>query len=379
MTQDERTIAKKRSFNFKSFMSGVGIFLLETLIPAPLVGGILFLVSGTINFWQMERNLSIAIFAILFILLSLIVTIILCDIVDRIRKRYSPRLRLMIMILGGLIIPVGLFTGANLLMSTPGESYMTHLIGLSINQTIDVSMVQLGSTVINSNSPFTKVQGIDTISTIHSSSGMEQLFLILNSNPTSLANWTVADTLSKAIALYGLDAKPGLITAFQAHAKSPQTISNPTDLYDRYFSQPISSLQAEINAQPVDDQTKKDELKKFSEITTQLQSGLNDIQSESLQPTISDPVLDFVINTFLIMNITQDIDIYSLARTTASDTSFPASVRGESLLLIGKLGGKEDMSLLYQYLQNSDELIKANALQAIATLTIKLNGPAKTQ
>lgn len=79
------------------------------------------------------------------------------------------------------------------------------------------------------------------------------------------------------------------------------------------------------------------------------------------------------------MNINQDGDIYALARTTASDVNLPDSVRGKAILLIAKLGGKDDMTLLYQYLQNNNEVIKADTLEAIANLTQKLNGPNPTQ
>jgi hypothetical protein len=374
MAQEQTATPKKRTFNFETFMVGVGIFLVEILVPALVTGGVLFWLSGTINLWKMDRNMAISAFAVIFVLLTLIITTVLSEFLSRLQKKKNPRLRLAVMIIGGLVIPIGIFSGANLLYIGPGESYMARLINISLNQTVDVSMVQLGTTIIKSTSPYTKVQGINAIDAIHSPTGMEQLFQILNTDSESLTNVQVANALSQAIASYGTDAKPGLISAFQAHLKSTQTTNLPSDLYDRYFAQSITALQAEINAQSLNAQTKQAELQQVSGLATQLQSELDGIQSASLLASGADPVLDFVLNTFLQMNITQDGDVYALAGTTASNTTLPDSVRGKALLLLAKLGGKDDMSLLYQYLQNNSEIIKADTFAAIANLTQKLNG-----
>jgi hypothetical protein len=379
MAQEETAAPKKRTFNFESFMVGIGIILIETIAPALVTGAALFWLSGSINLWKMDRNLAIGAFAVIFVLLTLIITTFLSGFISNLQKKNNPRLRLAIMVVGGLVLPIGIFTAANLLYIGPGESYMARLINISLNQTVDVSMVQLGNTVVKSTSPYTKVQGIKTISAIHSPAGMEQLFLILNNDPGSLINVQVSTALSQAIASYGTDAKPGLITAFQAHLKSTQTSNLPADLYDRYFAQSIAALQSEINAQSLDPQTRQSELQQVSGLSTQIQSELDSIQSSSFQAGGADPVLDFVLSTFLQMNVTQDGDVYALARTTASDNNVPDSVRGKALLLIAKLGTKDDMSLLYQYLENNSEVIKANTFTAITNLNQKLNGSSATK
>ena len=209
--------------------------------------------------------------------------------------------------------------------------------------------------------------------------GWNSFSRFLNTDPTALTNVQVSQALSQAIASYGTDAKPGLMTAFQDHLQTAQPTSVPTDLYNRYFAQSITALQAEINAQPLDTQTKQAELNQISGLATQLQSGLNSIQTTSLQAIGADPVLDFVLDTFLQMAITQDGDVYALARTTASDVNLPDSVRGKALLLLAKLGSKDDMPLLYQYLQNNSEIIKGDAFGAITNLTQKLNGTSTSK
>jgi hypothetical protein len=282
------------------------------------------------------------------------------------------------MVAGGLIIPIGLLTAANLLFIAPGESYMTRVINMSLNQNVDVSMVQLGSVVANSKDPYTKIQGIKAIEAIHSSQGLEQLINVLNNDPSALTNWQVSDVLSQAIASYGVDAKPGLMTAFQAHLKTTEAANYPTDLYDRYFAQSIASIQAQINAEPLDTKTKQSQLQQIAGLASQMQTELNNLQSASLQASGADPVLSFVLTTFNQMNITSDVDIYSLARTTTSDATLPESIRGEALLVMAKLGSKDDLTFFYQYLQDNSEVIKADALQSITILTQKLNGATPT-
>ena len=374
MTQEQTVTPKKRAFNFENFMIEVGIFLLEIILPALVTGGLLFWVATTINFWKMDRDMAISIFAILFVLLSLVISVFLTDLVNKFRHKKSYRLRLIAMILGGLVIPIGVFSGVNFLNIRPGESYMARLISISLNQSVDVSMVQLGTTVIDSTSPFTKIQGINAINTIHSTAGMEQLFSILTGDTKGLRDSQVSNALSQAIASYGLDAKPGLIAAFQDHIKSAQLANIPSDLYNRYFAQSISGLQAEINAQTMDSKTKQAQLQQISGLAIDLQAALDNVESESLQASNADPTLDFVLNTFLQMNISQDGDIYALARTSASDANLSDSIRGKALLIMAKLGSKEDMPLLYTYLQNNSEIIKAYAFQAIANLNLKNNG-----
>ena len=47
-------------------------------------------------------------------------------------------------------------------------------------------------------------------------------------------------------------------------------------------------------------------------------------------------------------------------------------MRGQALLLIAKLGGKDDLDGLYAYLESPSPLLRTRATQAIATLQSKL-------
>jgi hypothetical protein len=55
----------------------------------------------------------------------------------------------------------------------------------------------------------------------------------------------------------------------------------------------------------------------------------------------------------------------------AADAKYPAGLRGKALLLIGKLGGKDEYPLLYTYLQTDNEFLQESALRAIAELQAK--------
>jgi HEAT repeat protein len=52
-------------------------------------------------------------------------------------------------------------------------------------------------------------------------------------------------------------------------------------------------------------------------------------------------------------------------------------VRGKALLLIAQLGGKGDFDVLYKYLADERETVRAKAMEAIANLELKVNGSTK--
>ena len=79
-----------------------------------------------------------------------------------------------------------------------------------------------------------------------------------------------------------------------------------------------------------------------------------------------------IIQAFLEMGLKQDADILAFARQTAADDAWADPVRGQALLLIAKLGGKEDLDALYGYLESPSPVLQARAMQAIAALQSRL-------
>lgn len=377
MTDEQPAVLKKSGFNFASLITEIGIFLANILLPVLIAGGLLLWLASLLNVWKFDRTLASVVFAILLVVVCLFISVM----VSGLRKKKVYRSRIVVMLLGGILIPLFVFAAANLLAIAPGETYMARAIQLSISaQPVDVSIAQLGSTVIASKNPFTKVAGIKAISATHSPAALAQLFQVLNQDPAALTDVQVSDVLSKAVAAYGIDAKSELMAVFQKHAQAGEAGSGSqiTHLYERYFAGALDSLQSEIKAQPLTDSSKQDQLKQLSALSDQIKATLNEIQSKSLLAG-GDPVFNFVLDTFFQMNLAADDSLVSFARAAAANASLPDSARGKALLLLAKLGGKDDLPVLYQYLTSSSEMVKANALDAIASLTLKLNGPAKTK
>ena len=81
----------------------------------------------------------------------------------------------------------------------------------------------------------------------------------------------------------------------------------------------------------------------------------------------------FVLQTFLQMGVTHDAELLAFARQTAADATWSEAVRGQALLLLAKLGGKDDLDGLFAYLEDRSPLVQARAMQAIALLHAKLS------
>jgi hypothetical protein len=72
------------------------------------------------------------------------------------------------------------------------------------------------------------------------------------------------------------------------------------------------------------------------------------------------------------MDRTEDRDLLAFARVTAADGAWSDAVRGQALLLMAKVGGREDLDTVYGYLDSPSLLLQARAMQAIAVLESKV-------
>ena len=381
MAVDKKSAANKAGLRASRIVVEVVIFLIQVLLPALITGAALYWVAGSFNLWKLDRTIALAIFAVLFILLSFIIVSFLSIPFSMGKTRRAILMRLVVMIVGGFIVPGLIFAGANLLYIAPGETYMARLIQVSVAAPVTVTTSPMSDAVIAAKSVNTKIEGIKAINSSHTPADLDQLFAILNNDPTDLTNQQVADALAQAIASYGTAAKPRLLAAFQQHARPGQTdtAKAPDSLYDRYFAPSIAGLQAQITAQPSDDKTRQDRLKQVTTLATQIQSGLADLQSETFISSQGDPVLDVALDACLQMNVTSDNDLYTFAKTTAADATLPEAVRGKALLLVAKVGSKDDLPFLYKYLSDSSEIVKASAFDAISTLNPATNPPVKSK
>ena len=76
--------------------------------------------------------------------------------------------------------------------------------------------------------------------------------------------------------------------------------------------------------------------------------------------------------TFLEMSPGEAADLLPFGRKVAVDAVCSDSVRAEALLLVARLGGKDDLDFLYEQLASPSPLVQARALQAIAALSARL-------
>jgi HEAT repeat protein len=95
--------------------------------------------------------------------------------------------------------------------------------------------------------------------------------------------------------------------------------------------------------------------------------------AETASPADGNRLPAFVMQTFLRMGLKRDDELLAFARRTAGDASWSDPVRGQALLLIAKLGAKDDLDGLYAYLESPSPSLRARALQAIATLQSRLS------
>jgi hypothetical protein len=109
-----------------------------------------------------------------------------------------------------------------------------------------------------------------------------------------------------------------------------------------------------------------------------LERTLVDIQSRQLTSDYAASQQDFVMHTCLAMDLKQDADLVNFAKIVAAKADYSDGLRGNALLLIAKVGGKGEFDVLYQYLSSDREALKIKAMEAIATLQIKVAGGIKT-
>jgi hypothetical protein len=384
-SEKARTPKPEQNSRRIGILPSLGIYLLEFLLPVILATVFLFWLSGAVPLWSLNRVLALSVFAIILIVLSLTVSVLLDPLTLPIRKKSSVknlinpiggRGRLVKYILAGILIPAGVFAAANLIALPQGGTTMALIIRYSQVPVKATPAAAIGETVLGSTSPATKIQGIKTLQAIHSTDSLEQLFRILTTDPAALNNAGESMALSAALASYGVTAKPGLMGLYSNsdQVKYKTTKSQSQDALPFYFSASFDELRKEISAQNSLQSDRDADLARLASAETALQQALSEINVNQPAPSETDPLMDFIMRTFIATNLHQDKEILQLAKTIAPDSKYADSVRGAALLLIADVGGKDELTGLYTYLGSNDEYIKAKALEAITSLL--LNTPA---
>ena len=366
------------------------ITLLELLLPAVLAVAIVWFLFDYFKLWlTIDRTLGVILFGVAVVIAGVLLAAVIDSAAGPLRKMMRSHevrflshstARMVNLAVGGLVLPLLVVLAANFVtlpanfLTLPERSTaMDFLRSSTAARPVTLTPPdEVGAIGLSSANPGTKQLSIQVLQGFQSPQALAQLVRMVD-DKTALANPGTAAALSKAIAAYGAQAKLPLFNAFRAIDPSQPAsgASFSSDLYTRYFAQSFDSLKSEITRTTLDATVRDAQLAQLQAAQAQLKTNLSLVQSKPAAVN-GDSRLDFILQTFLAMDLKEDSDLLAFARTTAADTRYSSLVRGDALLLVGKLGAKDDLNTLYPYLKNSDDLIQARALEAIAMLQTKL-------
>ena len=292
----------------------------------------------------------------------------------RLLNRGDPRSRLVKFILGGLLIPIAAFLAANRVELADHETPMSMAIRASRPVLVVSDAQRLGAAVLRAASPAAKVQGIQALQSVGSSETFDQLLRIAHEDPVALRDGGVYRALSRALASFGGLARVRLLQDLDATSTSVrrEATAPAGDLYRRYFSAAFEAARDEATARPSDPAAQAAELSCLEAARADLLRDLGPVGAEVRPGQASRALPAFILETFLAMDLRQDEELLSLAKRTAADSGWSDAVRGEALLLVAKLGNRDDLPGLYAYLDSPSALLQARAMEAIAGLQARL-------
>jgi hypothetical protein len=359
----------------KRILSVIALYLVELFLPVILAVAILYWLAGALKLWSLPLIWALVSFGALAIVLSAgLVFVIEAYVTGRTPKAKDPkqflrqkRMRLVRMALGGVIIPLGVILAANFIQVSAAETAMALYVRVASSSYQSTPAATIGDTVLNTHNPAIRVQGIRALQLARTTQARDQLFRILAKDPNALADGTEYAALVKAVASYGTDARPKLFNIFsQADPAGSQLANGPAgEWYNRYFSLPVEALKADIKSTEGDAAEAK--LARVDAAALTLKTALDDLQPAG-ETNTSYSVQDFVLSVFLSIDIKQDQELLAFAKTTAANSAYSERVRGQALRLIAAQGGKEALTSIYPFLQNSSEAIQGYALQAILSV-----------
>ena len=361
---------------------------MELFLPVALSAALLLLMAGYTRYWDLRTPAGLGVFGLLLVVISLVISIRVdaFTLARRARRgqkqilnRADSRSRLMKFILGGVVIPIAALAAATLVELPNHQTAMSMAIRFRLARPAVARAQQLGDAVLRAQSPAAKAQGIQALEAMRSGDAVEQLLRILGDDPAALQGGSEYQALSKALASQGAEAKIRLLQRFDqvgSGARGSAT-APPGDLFELYFSADFEGLKREIEREspPVP----AGDVDRLQGARSELQRALSQVETDTRPGQANTGLPAFILQTFLQMDVKQDSDLLAFARQTGADTAWSDAVRGHALLLIAKLGGKDDLDLLYGYLDSSSPLLQARAMQAITVLQSKLSAAAPSE
>jgi len=358
-------------------------YLVELCLPTLLVATALLAVASYLRFWNLGSVVGIAIFGVLLVILSLFFSARI-DLITlerrrargtrRLLNRTSSAARLVKLALGGVVIPVALLIVANQWDLGGHRTPMSLAVRMAIQWRLagtDSSRAeQIGDLVLHSDSAAVKAQGMAALAALNTPEALKQLVRVLDVHAAALKDAAQRQALSRAFAAFGAKAVPPLVQRLNAVPADLRRAAAAAegDRFDRYFSAAFDGVKGEVAGGHLDPVTRAARLAQIETAQHELERELSRIERDPQATAADNGLPAFVMTTFLRMDTRQDAALLAFAKQTAADAAWSDAVRGQALLLIAKLGSKDDVKGLYAYLDSGSATLQARALQSIAFL-----------
>jgi hypothetical protein len=361
--------------------------LIELLLPTLLSATLLLVLAGYTSYWDLRTRLGLAVFGVLLVALSAAASLQL-DALTRTRRRRrgksqllnraGARWRLTKLVLGGVVIPIGCLVSANAVELPGHRTPLSLAIELRLPKPQLSREQELGHAILRAQSSAARVQGILALKAMKSDAALEQLLRLLADDPAALTRGGEYEALSGALASFGVRAKAPLLQRLRAASPRQRAVATapPQDVFERYFADDFAQLQHEVEQDPRAAQAGVRERLQGAE--ADLKQVLRQVAVDSGEPRGERDIPAFVMRTFLAMDLKQEAELLLFARQCAADPAWSDPVRGQALLLVAKLGGKDDLDGLFARLGDPSALLQLRALQAIVRLQAKLASEASS-
>jgi hypothetical protein len=378
---DQETLQPKKKASWNRFTIFI-VFLLDLILPAPLAGGLVLLVFGYFRNWGLNQTLVLILYCVAVVVAAVLLSLVLNLLVPPFRTMFlrtrNATFRRGVVLLAGVIVPAIFLVAANTLLLPGGRTSITTLMPVVQRPVVTTPADDVGNTALQSTNPSTKILGIRVLQGFHSTEALNLLMRMAREDTLAMQDAPTRDALAAAIASYGAEARPGLLSLFKSiDPAQPDPAAGGADFYDRYFSQSFDSLKNEIDGSALEAAAKETRLQQLTAAQQELQAALTGLQGDPA-PVATNARMDFVVQAFLGMDLKADVEALNFAKSTVANEKMTSRVRGDACLLIAKLGNAKDLELLYPLVRSQDEYIQARALQAIALLQQKA-GPVTSE
>jgi hypothetical protein len=358
----------------------------ELLLPVGLSAALLLVAARHVSIWDLHTVIGLVIFGVLLVVISLFLSVRI-DLITLTRRRKrgktqllnraDARSRLVKFILGGVLIPVATLVAANRVELPGHTTAMSLAIRAETAKPAAFGTAEVGSAVLHAKSATVRIAGIRALQATGSSAALDQLLHILTADPAVLNDGGAYRALVDALASYGAEAMPRLLQLFRQVPPSErrEATAPPDWIFARFFARPFEEAGSEITERSWSADARTAALARLHEAQADLERSLSRLEADAESPgAASVPAL--VMQAILAMHLDEDAQLLAFARKTAADTTWPDAIRGQALLLIAKLGARDNLNDLYAYVADPSPTLQTCAMQAVTRLQSKVSAAA---